>query len=368
MHKTGSTSIQQAFFKSAPRAGFGYLDLGTPNASTPLYLMFEDPERFKKNAIISANGNSHAENLEERDRLRAEMDRQIQDCPYDTMMISGESISGAGPNMSTDLASALRRHSDDIKVITYVRPPCSYMESAFQERLKRGMVEPAINQLWPNYERRFERLITGFHTENCHFIPFDQAHLAKGDIIADFAMRSGLPCPNGQQTKYNESLSTEATSLVFLYRKYIHPYAQTDPNSFVAEVRMIKWLSGIGKTKLRFDQDFLERAHSQFSTDWQYAQSLTGNALHETRDSSDTSISDARDLERIARSLLPQVQELMRSKGCKTYGDVTSCLHALFDRSHDNPQPVRQSTFKTVLSKSASIWSRPIVNRRQAGI
>ena len=371
MHKTGSTSIQQAFYHAAGN-DYAYLDLGNPNCSTPLYLMFEEPERFGRNVIVAANGQDQSENLAVRERLLHAAKEQITTCPHDRILISGEDISGFNHRLVKNLAIFLRQYSDDIEVITYVRPPGGYMESGFQERLKRSFVDMSADALWPKYQLRFGNLIDVFGWDPLQFIPFYPSELANGDVITDFSMRSGLPCPMGPQLSYNESLSTEAISLLYHYRKHIFPDAQTSPDGFAAEQRFVNQLAKIGTTKLRFSTDFLNRARHKFREDWEFAKELTGKPLREARENSDMAITNAGDLERVAAGLLPQIKELVLEKGGRARGDLSDCLRELHGLEETELQLPANLQIRTAIRRASLKLRRvgfgSMIDRLQARI
>lgn len=328
MHKTGSTSIQQAFYQKAGK-DYAYIDVGNPNFSIPMFLMFEDEAHFQSNIIVKAMGRSQEELIEERATLHAQVDAQIMNCPSGLMMFSGEDISGYNVRIVERFAAYLRKYSDDLHVFTYVRPPCGYMESAFQERLKRSYVDMSPEKLWPRYMPRFKNMIAGFGRENLTFVPFEKACLASGDVVTDFAFRTGLPCPIGPQRSYNESLTAEAVSLLYHFRKHISPEPQNSQDGFKTELRFIKQIGTIGTTKLRFGKEFLQKGRHKFRDDWEFAKELCGSPLRERRDSGDGFITTEADLETLALATLPDLKDLIWKKGGTGRGSLTDCLKEL---------------------------------------
>ena len=83
-------------------------------------------------------------------------------------------------------------------MIAYVRPPISYMESAFQQAVKgRGERRIGGSRFWPRYRERFEKLDAVFGRENVRLKLFRPDVLRDGDVVLDFAHELGLTVSTG---------------------------------------------------------------------------------------------------------------------------------------------------------------------------
>lgn len=259
MHKTGSTSLQLAF-ADANAPDFHYLHGDHENFSMSMFLLFEDEDRLENHLYHRISQTSKSDLLARRKKLRAKIEKQIESHSKPVLLVSGEDISGFNGRVVGRLAEFLQSYSSDIQVITYVRPPCAYMESAFQERLKHQLVEADPTLLWPRYQRRLSNVVRAFGVENNTFVKFDRSDLCNGNVIDDFSRRSGLSRPNDVAREFNSSVSAEAVALTYAYRKLIR--SEPPQGAKMSHVDMVfrTRLAEIGTSKLRFDAGFREKA------------------------------------------------------------------------------------------------------------
>jgi hypothetical protein len=140
-HKTGSTSIQEAFFNSASvfkQYGVSYFPYIT-NHTLPMTWLFADaPERSDFTIRARLSPADLADTRQEIDRsLRdflRELDRPIK-------VISGEGISLLAESEVDRLREYLKMNFPfPVKVIIYIRNYYEFLDSSIQESVKNGAV------------------------------------------------------------------------------------------------------------------------------------------------------------------------------------------------------------------------------------
>ncbi len=328
MHKTGSTSLQLSFAGDTSDK-YHYLLGAEPNFSMSMFLMFEDEDKLQDHLYHRISQVSQEELLTKRAELTKFVDEQISQSPQPTLVVSGEDISGYNHRVIARLADYLRSFSEDISVITYVRPPSAYMESAFQERLKHQLVEPDPIALWPRYQKRLQNVIDAFGVENNSFVKFDRKGLENENVIDDFSTRVGLPRPKDIDAEANTSMSAEAVALTYAYRKLLDPTPPSGIEAQETDRLFLHRLETIGQGKLRFDKSFLETGRAYYDGDLAWMESHLGVSLDETRSSGAGHIAGSTDLIEQATENLPALKALNESLGIEPADTLEDNLIAL---------------------------------------
>lgn len=222
MHKTGTSSIQQ-YFHATPVPGLSYLDGEAPNHSRQFVLLFADPGAIHRDRSFTEDGPEAVAALPAlRDSLMAAMTAQLQALSGtdQALLISAEQIS-APPYASGQvrLHAYLRGFTENLEVVGYVRSPLSYAVSAFQQRLRNPQpLRPDELCLPPWYRLRFEGMDALFGRHRVQLARFAPEALFGGDVVVDFARRINVELPGPPPARANESLSLEATALLYLHR------------------------------------------------------------------------------------------------------------------------------------------------------
>ncbi|SEV88895.1 Sulfotransferase domain-containing protein [Aliiroseovarius sediminilitoris] len=235
-HKTGSTSIQEAF-QGYDDGQTIYADLGFANHSIPVYTAYSG--RHQRYHIWRGAGS------EAKERLRIESKKNIASfldrVDRENIIISGEDISQLPEEGLIEFHNELKKVSSDIEVIVYVRNPVSFMTSDMQEFVKSGqnMAKPVS----PNYRPRIEKFIRHFGRENVNIREFSPEVLKNGDIVQDFSEVIGVDTP-GNSRRTNVSLSTDALRVVYLTNQLISVGAEADTilaarKKFIEHVRLL---------------------------------------------------------------------------------------------------------------------------------
>ncbi|SEG54998.1 hypothetical protein [Marinobacterium lutimaris] len=309
MHKTGSSSIQETFC-SAKFKDLEYLNLGSPNHSGFFATLFwENPENYHGNIKAGRS-------LEDIRALRTEYKdlllSQIRSSTKNNVMISAEDLSHPGGiDRVRRLKEFFEPYFDDFKVYAYVRTPASYMESAFQQMVKGGIGFLDLNRVYPQYRSRFEVYDQVFGEENVTLIPFDKKLFHEGDVVLDIAYRLGENISKEEVVRVNESLSLEATSLMYVYRKYGPGYgsykgATRDNN------RLISALRAIGGSKLKFHKELVEPILAKNLGDKLWIENRINYSFQEELSEIDFAIRSEKDIIEIARSQSGNVSKVLQ--------------------------------------------------------
>lgn len=217
MPKTGSSSIQQAFF-GYETDRLAYAKLPQRNHGIPVSVAFmRRPTQLLEFRWREATAKEVAE------RVRIAKGHLEQSFALDkSLILSGEIIiDRLSPDELGALAATLRQHFDRVVAMAYLRPLASLVSSQFQQRIKSGLAEFDLPA--PDYRRRFQPVLQHFGAENTMFMRFDRRDLKGGNIVADFASRLGVTAPQERETVANESLTAEGIGALYAYNKFVAP-------------------------------------------------------------------------------------------------------------------------------------------------
>ncbi|AJY51407.1 MULTISPECIES: hypothetical protein [Halomonadaceae] len=218
MHKTGSSSIQDTFSKIS-MANVEYLSLGTANHSGFFStVLLKEPENYHTHR---RNGLNKKQVRELQQSYLEKLHKVLEGVRKSKALISAEDLSSSSNQYSEIeyLKKLLSPYCRRIRIIGYVRPPASYMQSAFQQRMKGGGQNVFdLEKVYPYYQLSFEKMDAIFGKENVELIAFNRDSLHNGDVVQDFARRIGVTIDARQIVRTNESLSLEATALLFAFR------------------------------------------------------------------------------------------------------------------------------------------------------
>jgi len=286
MHKTGSTSIQKSFCNQLNNSAWKYADMGHSNHS---YLLAKilDNDLPGGDAAIGLGITSRDEIIE---RLLKDLDQEGEN-----YLLSGEWMSSrVEVARLMALRDLLLRHVNSITVVGYVRPPKSYMESSFQERLKMATLKLDFEDLRPKYRPRLEHFDTVFGKENVMFWKFDPATFKNHCVVQDFCERLDIEFPEKKIKRRNESLSREATAFLYTYRTYA---GRQDTGRIFSEndnVILVNHLAQLKGGKLRFASDMVRPVLDANRADIEWMEKRIGTSLEEPdADSEDVVRSEA---------------------------------------------------------------------------
>lgn len=309
MHKTGSSSIQ----RTLQRQDLGntrYLDWRSPNHSALFALLFHEP--VEEYHAFSGNGIPRDHLLEDRATWMTRLNEQMLSHDYDRVLFSAEDISGGYRDAVARMAEFFRERSSDIEVIAYVRPPISFMQSAFQQRVRSGglnHLDPAT--LWPGYRARFNKLDQIFGRANVKLKKFSAGKLIGGDVVLDIAQELGVNLVEELIVRGNESASLEAVALLFAQRHLGDGFVKGFAGAQRGNTRFISALDKIGTRKLIFAPKLVEPVIEANRADLDWIEERLGESLLDTPQSSDLQISSEADLLVVAEECSGELEDLL---------------------------------------------------------
>lgn len=217
MHKTGSSSIQKSLHRGLKDNSFHYVNLGKANASHLI------ASAFKAVPISQGSrkkGASRKHLLSDKNEIIQRLNSEFSKAQSRTAIISGEGISLLKEDEFKAFCDVITAAGKSVLAVGFIRSPKSYMESAFQQRVKRNLNYLDIDGLYPNYQRRFKKFCSVLGEKNVRFWRFDPASFPSRCVVLDFCKRVGINFQPNDVVRSNEGLSQAALSLLYAYRKY----------------------------------------------------------------------------------------------------------------------------------------------------
>jgi hypothetical protein len=340
MHKTGTSSIQDTYFRFQD-PGFEYVDWNSGNHSGLFVLLFQDVAKLANYHGFAARGPEFIRDLP---RLRAEwrkrLEEQIAAADGKTLLFSAEAISGPEFSQANHrLAAFFRDRCDRSDVIGYARPPAGFMASAFQQYLKGGEIG---KKPFPHYRARFEKIDAAFGRDNVTIRAFSRDRLIGGDVVRDFAETAGIAMPPEDRiVRSNESLSLEATALLYVQRKLGAGFVKGFEGAHQANNKFIASLAAIGTGKLAFSDAMMAPMLEDIAEDIAWMEARIGHPFSEVSASSPDAISSLDDLVDIALQNYDKVLDFLgenaaKEAGAATLENLVNALDALRERSYQD--------------------------------
>jgi|GEM_PF-850260 2-polyprenyl-3-methyl-5-hydroxy-6-metoxy-1,4-benzoquinol methylase len=216
MPKTGTTAIQQAFFKNRETLLRNYFILYPgvdENHTKPILALFR--QDAKKN--VRFEGMSLAELDVYREKVRVKMEKEISSSKWHTLIISGEGIATLKKEEWREFIDWLLNFANDVHVIFSVRSPVDMSRSTIQENLKLGFRFEDMRKDPPVFRARklIQPVLNLLGHEFVDIWNFDEAIKDLKGMIYNFCAQIGLPpdvCNliSLTPTTRNESLSMAA--------------------------------------------------------------------------------------------------------------------------------------------------------------
>jgi len=276
MHKTGSSSIQVSLARHLADPAFHYLDFGEPNASRAISTAFRaDPETYHINRRLGLDREALRE---EAARIRATLARELQQAGSRTAILSGEDICLLAPPELRALQRVLEVAGREPRIVAYVREPVSFMESAFQQRVKGGLATLEMTPLYPRYQARFRKLERVFGPTRVEYWHYAPASFPSGCVVMDFCTRLGIAFDPASVVRSNQSLSLPALRLLYIYRRH-GPAPQPGQEGRRRDRRFVRLLSRIEGPRLRFHADMVARILEASAEDRRWMEERLGVPL-----------------------------------------------------------------------------------------
>ncbi|GAB2718971.1 hypothetical protein [Halomonas garicola] len=310
MPKTGSSSIQDTLFAKGRHVDFRYADLGVANQGGKLRSYFStDPYEWPGHrAAGRAPDQVKAFNEavgREVSAIKAQGGQQV---------ISGEDLYHLGEEGLRRLRDEFSRAFDRVEIIGYIRPPASFIASAFVQLVKNhGQSRLDLNKLWPRYRAKLEKFDQIFGREHVTLRPFDHKKLADGDVVQDFFQFLGAPIDPTEIRRVNESLSLEATAALFFFRQE-GPCYQPYPGKASDNNRLVNMLAGFGERKLRFADSLVRPILEREAADLEWIESRLGQPLQDAGSTDDDAITCEQDLLDVAKESRQALEVFVREQ------------------------------------------------------
>lgn len=276
MHKTGSSSIQESLHSKLSTSEWCYLDLIHANHGVVCGHAFRSGFATP---LDRAQGLDDSQIAPRREWNRQLVVAALRGCRAENAILSGEGFSIFTADEAAELASLLKQHVCSVRVVGYVRPPLSFLESRFQEQLK--VHAPNWHKVTDaKYRFRFEKYDLLYGRAQVDVRRFEPARFPEGCVVRDFCARLGIRLQADWIVRTNEGLSREASSLLYAYRRFSTPVA-TSREQYSAERTMIARLQEIGGDKLRFTRSLSADMLVGHEADIAWMEERLGESLQE---------------------------------------------------------------------------------------
>ncbi|MBQ0929137.1 hypothetical protein [Ideonella alba] len=271
MQKTGSTSIQVTLSETPTTPNYQFLYRENGNSGYYLRSMFD--ASFTGN--VHEKGKGRVAGLHNfGDRIEKFLER-----PKSIFVISSEMIGSAfGTASLTMMRDWFARKVDEMQVVLYVREPYGYIESLFQEQLKKRSVDfVKLARMSPPYQAWFSEVEEVFGADKVIYRHFNSAKLRNGDVVSDFIATTGLDLPESSIVRKNEGLSRRGVTVI---ANFNHQLASRTHSRDLKATRWITRLaSQLPGPKLRLSNELLLEAASGTAGDIAWMESRLGCPL-----------------------------------------------------------------------------------------
>lgn len=248
MHKTGSSSIQEAL--ACLRSNeFIYCDLMHPNHSMAFYTLFS--KNYLNYHEWQKQGLGVDEIIQRREEYLQIFNKHLDYSGNQKIIFSAESISLLKDDEKKDLITFFKDHGCEINIICYVRDPLSFAYSSFQQDIKSGSIN--IKEIYsPNYLLRIDEFKKNPLINKLIVRNFNQ--LKDNNIVSDFFNLLGIDDSHKKDFFSNKSLSISALKIIFLLNKHLKKYLN-NLNSYESR---LKFINLIEKTFQQDDRKYRE--------------------------------------------------------------------------------------------------------------
>lgn len=306
MQKTGSTSIQQKLYRFIDDKNFEYVtsETNTNNADAIFSLFSATPESFHLHQKLA---HSRQQIDEFNHRILTNLTKRFEKSTAPHVIISAESITTLKESELKKLKQFLDSYFDRITIVGYVRTPRAFMESKFQQVVQSPNITLDIEQFYPRYRWKFEKLDNVFGQNNVSLWKFDPSAFYQGDVVLDFCQRIGIKVSKHA----NKSLSKEALQLLVNYRKH---YSYGSGHSAITENwLLIKSLKQIGEQKVNFSPEILKPVFDRHQDDIAWIEHRLATPMLETFANGTDDICSLEELTHISYSTVAKLKILLET-------------------------------------------------------
>ncbi|MGR9108798.1 MAG: hypothetical protein ACU843_17915 [Gammaproteobacteria bacterium] len=248
MHKTGSSSIQE-YLSRHDSMDLDYLILDSPNASLQVNLGFAS--NFARRPEVKAQEYSLQQLEELKEGAREKLRNCIAQCSKQRVLLSAEDLCHLQLNDFEAFIQFVSPAFSRIRAVGYARNPRDYVESAFQEVLKRQSVSESL-KFDLRFKEKFGKFEEVLGRESLQIWAFDPGRFPERCVVRHFCNELGLDIQHEPVLRVNESLSTQAIKLLYLYRQY-YPISPCYPS------RLLERLSRLTGDKFQLNDQMYNK-------------------------------------------------------------------------------------------------------------
>jgi len=290
-------------------------------------LFADEPERYPSNVRRVLRGAAlEASNRE----ARASLVKGFTGHDCDMELISCEDIYHLSRQGLERLKDFLLLYFERISVVGYVRPPRSFMGSAFQELVKYSDMDRFnFSSIYHPY-RKLEVFDQVFGREQVQLWKFDPAAFPGGDVVQDFSQRLGIVHKAGTLAPVNEALPQEAVALLFAFNRHGHA-RRFGERRFALMFKLVNKLAGIGQSRFHFADSLMDQVMADHADDLAWIEARIGQSMRENR--SGTGIDSEAALLQVAATAIPAIRQLLdaRHLPLQEHGATPEAAAALLD-------------------------------------
>ena len=321
MPKTGTTSIQESLYHGLDDPAFRYIGLGWTNSASYVVPLFSEfPERFWRfrtkrysRARIEQVRQSYAYRL--RTALRQARNRS------QTPIISAEHCWQMPPADLERLRDFLVAEGFVAKVVACVRPIKSFVESAFQQRVKWG--HPSFGPIpwpvpdgptafggWSGTLAMFERI---WGPRNLIVRPFVKSALHEACAVRDFCRTLDITFDPRKVIHANHSLCEEAVQFLFAHNRFVQ---MGTPRSFHRQVLIARYFERLEGSPFRLHSAIFEPEADRIADETRALQERYGIDIDEDLHAADHGpcVREKADMFRYSRASLEWLADASASK------------------------------------------------------
>jgi hypothetical protein len=206
----------------------------------------------------------------------------------------------------------------------------------FQQLVKGKMKQFYIERCYPNYRLKFEKFDKVFSYKNVKLWKFDVKNFSHTNVVIDFSVRLRLGLKKEQTIRVNESLSREALSLVYMYKKYGTAYG-TGKGVISENKNLIENIRKIGKTKVKFSPSLIQPILDKNRSDILWMENRLGDTLDENLESTIHDIQSENDLLTVDIYIVRELVTLLNGKiSDKNYSNNPKDIAILIEELRNN--------------------------------
>lgn len=295
MHKTGTSSIQDTMFSIYGKQHSPYIHFGMPNSSLAIIKGFSNT--FRDRPGVKAQNLNDGEIEARRIDARSLINKTLKEFRGELGVISAEEFSTLTYEEFSDFVDFVSPYCNSIEVIGYVRSPHSYVQSVFQQRLKKSRQTFSYPKVNVRYKSFFEKFDGILGRENVTLREFSPDSLYNGCVVQDFFDFLGMGLEERDIVRTNDSLSFPAVQLLYIYR-LLNPIVKT------GDMEIVEKLSKLEGEKFTLSDNVLGSLAKFDAEDILWMESRLGRSLDAFRLESGNDFQSERDFLKISDECL----------------------------------------------------------------